>query len=118
MKKYLAVFTGSPDSPQGKKWDSLTPDARAKAEAAGMEGWGRWVETNKISISVMGSPLGETKRVEGSGVRNVTNNLCGFTIVEADSDEAAAKLFLNHPHFAIFPGDGVEIMECLPVPGM
>jgi hypothetical protein len=31
---------------------------------------------------------------------------------------AAAKLFEGHPHFTIFPGDGVEVMECLPIPGM
>ena len=28
-----------------------------------------------------------------------------------------AKLFEKHPHFTIFPGDSVEIMECLPIPG-
>lgn len=38
------------------------------------------------------------------------------TIVEADSHEAAARMFENHPHFSIFPGDSVEIMECLPMP--
>ena len=27
-----------------------------------------------------------------------------------------AKLFENHPHFAIFPGDSIEIMESLPIP--
>jgi hypothetical protein len=26
-------------------------------------------------------------------------------------------MFENHPHFTIFPGDSVEIMECLPIPG-
>jgi hypothetical protein len=31
---------------------------------------------------------------------------------------AAAKIFEGHPHFAFFPGDRIEIMECLPVPGM
>ena len=31
--------------------------------------------------------------------------------------EAAAKLFERHPHFTIFPGDSVEIMECVPLPG-
>jgi hypothetical protein len=30
---------------------------------------------------------------------------------------AAARMFEMHPHFAIFPGDSVEIMECLPIPG-
>ena len=42
--------------------------------------------------------------------------MAAFSIVQAESHEAAAKLFLNHPHFTIFPGDGVEIMECLPIP--
>jgi hypothetical protein len=39
-------------------------------------------------------------------------------VVEAASQEAAAKMFLEHPHFTIFPGEGVEIMECLQVPTM
>ena len=45
------------------------------------------------------------------------NNLAGYVIVQAPSHEAAAKMFENHPHFMIFPGDSVEIMECLPIPG-
>ena len=35
----------------------------------------------------------------------------------ADSHEAAAKLFEMHPHFSIFPGESVEIMPILPIPG-
>jgi hypothetical protein len=38
-------------------------------------------------------------------------------VVRAESHEAAVKLFENHPHFAIFPGDGVEVMPVLPIPG-
>ena len=62
--------------------------------------------------------LGKTKRVTENGVADIRNNLAAYTVVQAESHEAAAKLFLNHPHFAIFPGDGVEIMECLPIPSM
>jgi len=29
---------------------------------------------------------------------------------------AAAKMFEHHPHFLIFPGEGVEIMPVLPIP--
>ena len=36
--------------------------------------------------------------------------------VRADSHEAAAKLFENHPHFTIFPGESVEVMPVLPIP--
>jgi len=38
-------------------------------------------------------------------------------VVQAETHEAAAKLFLNHPHFSIFPGDSIEVMENLPIPG-
>ena len=36
---------------------------------------------------------------------------------KAESHEAAARMFEDHPHVTIFPGDSVEIMECLPMPG-
>jgi len=66
----------------------------------------------------MGAPLSRTKLVSKSGISDIRNNLAAFTIVHAESQEAAAKLFLDHPHFTLFPGEGVEVMECLPIPGM
>ena len=46
------------------------------------------------------------------------NAICGYVIVEAESHEAAARMFLDHPHFSAFPGQSVEIIECLPMPKM
>ena len=65
----------------------------------------------------MGTPLGRTKNVSSFGITDIRNNMTAYTVVQAESHEAAARLFENHPHFTIFPGDGVEIMECLPIPG-
>jgi hypothetical protein len=64
-----------------------------------------------------GGPLGKTKRIDQSGVKDIRNAVAAYTVVQAESQEAAAKMFENHPHFTIFPGDGVEVMEVLPVPG-
>lgn len=47
-----------------------------------------------------------------------SNKIGAWTVVEAESLDDAAKLFLNHPHFTIFPGESVEVMECLSIPGM
>ena len=44
--------------------------------------------------------------------------MTGYIVVQAESHEAAAKLFEGHPHFSIFPGDSVEVMECLPIPSL
>ena len=46
------------------------------------------------------------------------NAMAAWTVVRAESHEEAARLFVGHPHFTIFPGEAVEIMECLPIPGM
>jgi hypothetical protein len=61
--------------------------------------------------------LGKTKKVSTDGITDISNQLAAFTVVRADSHEAAAAMFRNHPHFAIFPGDSVEIMPILSIPG-
>ena len=82
-----------------------------------MNGWMEWSTENAKSIVDGGGPLGKTKRINAKGISDAKNEICAYTIVRAESHEAAARLFLNHPHFMIFPGDSVEIMECLPIPG-
>ena len=116
MKKFMAVFTGSPAALEAYK--RLDAKERAAREKAGMEAWEQWGKTNAGAIVDDGAPLGKTKRVSADGIADIRNNLAAYTLVQAESHEAAAKLFLNHPHFTLFPGDGVEIMECLPIPSM
>ena len=57
-------------------------------------------------------------KISKNGITDVRNDLGAWTIVQAETPEAAAKMFENHPHFTIFPGESVEVMECLPMPGM
>jgi hypothetical protein len=48
----------------------------------------------------------------------VKNNVGGYSIVQAETHEAAAKLFgKDHPHLHM-PGAWVEILEIMPLPGM
>jgi len=113
---YLAVFLGSKSSPRRAAWDALPESERRAKERAGIAAWKSWVEKHQGSIVGMGGPLGKTKSVSGLGVADTHNAMSGFTIVRAASHEAAARLFADHPHFAIFPGDAVEIMPVLPIP--
>ena len=114
MKTFLAVYTGTPAKLEA--WQQLDEQERKKREAAGMKAWMDWGTANAASIVEQGAPLGKTKRTASDGVSDIRNNLAAYTIVRAESHEAAAKLFVDHPHFTIFPGDAVEIMECLPMP--
>lgn len=115
MKRYLAVFTGSPSAMAS--WETLSAQERQQRQAQGMAAWHKWTTEHAASIVEMGGPLSKTKRVAKDGITDIRNNLAAFTVVQAESQEAAATMFLNHPHFSIFPGDGVEIMEILPIPG-
>ena len=96
----------------------MPDDVRKPKEMAGMTAWMQWAETNKTSIVEGGSPLGKTVRVDVNGVADTKNELGAWTVVQAETQADAAKLFENHPHFMIFPGESIEVMECLPMPGM
>ena len=114
---YLAIFLGSKTSPQRKAWDALPEAERRAKEREGIAAWKAWAEKHQGAIVGMGGPLGKTKRVTERGIGDVSNELGAFTVIRAESHEAAAKLFENHPHFTIFPGDSVEVMPVLPIPG-
>jgi len=113
---YLAVFVGSKTSPKMAAWNALSETERKAKEKAGIAAWKAWVEKHQKSLAEMGGPLGKTKRVGADGIADVSNEMGAFTVVRAESHEAAAKMFENHPHFAIFPGEAVEIMPVLPIP--
>jgi hypothetical protein len=115
MKKFLAIYLGSAEAMAN--WKSLNEETRKKQEKIGMESWMKWTIDNKQFI-IEGSPLGKTKHIDKNGITDVRNELGAYTVVEAETQEDAAKLFLNHPHFTIFPGESIEVMECLPIPGM
>lgn len=117
MKTFLAIYLGGVGTPREKEWNALDEAAQQAAIASGMKAWGDWMTANAAAVVVEGGPLGKTKRVSSAGVSDTKNNMTGYVVVRAESQEAAARMFENHPHFAIFPGDAVEIMECLPIPG-
>jgi hypothetical protein len=114
---FLAVFLGSKTSPQRKAWDALPEEERRAKEQEGMIGWKKWMQTHQSAIVGTGAPLGKTKRMTQNGIEDASNGLGAFIVVRADSHEAAAKLFEKHPHFMIFPGESVEVMPVLPIPG-
>jgi hypothetical protein len=116
MKKFLAIYIGTEAGLERSRWKDLDEQQRKARDKAGVEAWMSWGTTHSAAIVDQGNPLGKTKRASPNGVENIKNSMTGYVIIQAESHEAAAKLFENHPHFTIFPGDSVEIMECLSLP--
>jgi len=115
---FLAVFVGSKTNPRMQAWMAM-PEAEQQAKMKdGIAAWHGWMDRHKDAIVFAGGPLGKTKSVSAAGIADVGNAMGGFVIVKANSHEAAAKLFENHPHFAVFPGEAVEVMPVMPTPKM
>jgi hypothetical protein len=68
------------------------------------------------SFADSGGPVGKTKQVAASGATDTKNDIGGYSIVQAESQEAAAALFADNPHLTM-PRATVEVMEIMPMPG-
>ncbi len=110
MTKFMVTYMGSS---KGK----LDVDMSEVDGAAFMQAWADWAEKHKASIVDGGAPLGKTKLATSSGVTDTKNAITGYTMVEADSHDAAAQMFVDHPH-AVMMKLPIEIMEVLDIPGM
>ena len=116
MRKFLAIYLGSASNLA--KWKAMDEGERKRREKAGMDAWSQWASTNQKAIVDQGSPLGKTKRASAQGISDTKNEMAAYTVVQAESHDAAVRMFEKHPHFTLFPGDSVEVMECLPMPEM
>ena len=118
MPRFLALYMGSGDTEVQQAWERLSDTEKAERSQRAMKEWGDWVERHSHVIVDMGSPLGKTLLASPEGVSPTRNAITAYVIVEAATHDEAAQMFRNHPHFTIFPGTGVEILQCLPMPAM
>ncbi|RKG89702.1 hypothetical protein D7W82_06170 [Corallococcus sp. CA049B] len=113
---YLAVFLSNKTSPRWRAWYAMSEDEKRAKDQEGFAALKAWEEKYRDAIVYEGGPLGKTKRTSLEGVADVVNELTVFVVVRAPSHEAAAKMFENHPHMAIFPCDAVDVMPLLSGP--
>lgn len=115
---FLAVFLGGKSSPRMKAWMALPEAERRAKEQQGMGAWKSWLATHHAAVVGAGGPLGKTKKIDEHGIKDVSNEMGAFMVVRAESHDAAARMFEKHPHFTIFPGESIEVMPVLPIPGI
>jgi len=113
MPRFLAVYTMRPENLA--RFRALPTAEQEAVDVAGVQRWTNWERANGASLRD-GGMVGKTRRVTKDGVADARNDICGYVAVEAENIEAAANLFINHPHFTIFPGDGVDIMPLVTGP--
>ena len=110
MNRYLVLYN-SPISAADLMENSTPEDMKA-----GMDAWNEWGQKAGDALVDFGLPLGASNRVEGGSASAGTSQATGFSIVQADSLEAATKLLEDHPHLHQ-PDATIDVIETLPVPG-
>lgn len=101
MPDYIFAYHG------GKK-----PDTEEEGRKE-MEKWGAWFADMGDAVVNPGNPVGQSWTVSGSGVSHDggANPLSGFTVVRADSMEAAAKMAQGCPILGTGSVEVAEVME-------
>ena len=78
----------------------------------------KWMEHHKGALVDRGAPVGKTKACRLKGSQGSSHDVGGYSIVQADLADAAAKMFgKDQPHLQM-PGTWIEITEILEMPGM
>jgi hypothetical protein len=113
-KKFLVLYL-VPASVMAD-WAKTDPATKQAEEQKMHAAWGKWMGDHaKMIISTEAG--GKTKRVTTSGVSDTRNDIVLCSFVEAQSHEAAAKAFEDHPHLQI-PQSSIEVMYVRPMGGM
>lgn len=114
MQRFLVLYL-APVSVL-EEWMKTDPEIR-KAEEEKMKAvWSAWMQEHGAVVKETAG-AGKTKRVTKEGIEDVKNDIMLYSVVEAESAEAAARLFEGHPHFGI-PQASIEVMPINSLPGM
>ncbi|MFF0724378.1 hypothetical protein [Streptomyces sp. NPDC004134] len=109
MGRFLAVLHGAAN-------DADKAEFTEQQQTEFMNAWAAWAQRNEHALVDPGSPLFRKKLVTAEGVEDFTDSKVGFAIVAADSHDDAVRLFSDHPHIALMPGNSIEVLECPPIP--
>jgi len=94
-------------------WLATDPAERKAAETKMMGEWESWIAAHSTSI-LSTEAAGKTKSISSSGISDTRNDIVLYSIIVADSQEAAVEMFENHPHLQI-PQSTIEIMAIRPM---
>jgi hypothetical protein len=113
MKKFLVLYMA-----KGPEFEKMMKNSTPEQQKKGMEAWMKWMGDHKTSLVDGGAPLGKTKRVDAKGVSDTKNEVGGYSMVQAESADEAAKIFgKDQPHLQM-PGAWIEIIEIMQMPSM
>jgi YCII-related domain len=110
MTKYLLLYRAP-----GSASDQMASATPEQAQA-GMDAWMGWAGRAGSALTDMGAPCQYSATV-GATYPSSEGFIGGYSIVEADSLDAAKALLDGHPHLMMGEGAGIDVHELLEMPG-
>jgi len=104
MKKFLVLYRAPTSA-----FEQMNKPRQSSRRPGWMRGWPGARRRPRRFVD-MGAPLGKSLRVTKGGAAPNTNDLGGFSILQAESKEALAETLKGHPHF-MMPDGSIEIVE-------
>jgi len=112
MKKYVVIYHAPIDAMQ------QTEGSSEEDMDNGMEAWMTWARKCGDKLVDLGTPLGNgLKLVPGGESTGSNRQVCGYSILQANSMEEAEGLLEDHPHLQWDAACEIEIHESLALPG-
>jgi hypothetical protein len=106
MSRYLYLYRGP------SRLEQFTPEESAEQLAA----WGEWMGRVGPALVDPGAPLGDRTAVSDTGKVVQPSEMSGYSVVEADSLEAAKAFLDKHPFLTEGKGRfAVEVFELVPI---
>lgn len=110
MKKYLVLYHAPAEAM------AIMANATEEQKMEGMKPWMAWQEKLGEKLVDMGSPLMPGLHMHSSGEEgSSSNDLTGFSIIQAANMEEAKDLIKGHPHLSWLPNCAINIHEWLPM---
>ena len=107
MKKFFVLYK----APVEEFQKAITQWTGEEREAS-MKEWKDWMMKHKAELVDGGAPVGKTKQVTRTGTTDIKNDIGGYSIVQAESHDAATKIFTDSPHLMRMNGS-IEVMEIM-----
>jgi hypothetical protein len=116
VSKFLVLYQ-SEAALAGMTVSEMFANSTPEQMAAGMAAWQAWYTRAGGAVLDLGAPLDHSMTVAGGSASPGKTAITGYSLLEAASMEEAVSIMKEHPHFHM-PGSSVQILECMPMPGM
>jgi hypothetical protein len=108
MAKFMILYRSSTSARD--QMANATPEQMK----AGMDAWMVWAGKAGDAIVDLGTPLAPATHV---GSAASAADFAGYSILQAASATEITSILDGHPHLEM-PGNSIDVLEMLPMPGM